>query len=281
RPGTSAAIATFPASSARLLLLHSQGLLDDCHAPCSPAAVRKLIDRLGYVQLDSINVVERAHHLTLFARRRSYRREHLDRLYARRHIFEGWTHDASVLPVEWFGRWHHRRERFMDRGWGAKWVAKRIGPDADKVFATVLERIRSEGPLRSADFEHDEEKFGPRGESAWWGWKPAKAALEYLWWRGDLCVVARPHFQKVYDLAERVIPEAHLQPPCSREEFVAWAAAEALDRLGVATPTEVAGFFGAISVIEAKTSLERRATAGEIERVLVEPEAKGAGQRPT
>jgi hypothetical protein len=273
--------ATLPARSARLLLLDAQGLLDDCSAPCSPAAVRKLIGRLGYVQLDSINVVERAHHLTLFARRRNYRREHLDRLYARRHIFEGWTHDASILPIEWFGRWHHRRQRFMDRGWGARWVAKRIGPDADKVFAMVLDRIRREGPLRSADFEHDEQRFGPRGESAWWGWKPAKAALEYLWWRGDLCVAARPHFQKVYDLAERVVPAEHREPPCSREEFVTWAVREAMIRLIVATAAEVAGFFAAISLAEARAALEAMAKAGELERALVESEADGGGRRPT
>ena len=267
--------ATLSARDTRLLLLLGQGLLDDCSGPCGPAAVRKVIQALGYVQLDSINVLERAHHLTLFARRRNYRREHLDQLYARRHIFEGWTHDASILPMEWFGRWHHRRTKLMDGGWGAKWVRKRIGRDADKVFAAVLERIRREGPLRSADFEHDEKQFGPHGESARWGWKPAKAALEYLWWRGDLCVVARPHFQKVYDLSEHVVPAEHRDPPCSREEFVNWAVREAMERLNVATAGEVAGFFGAISVAEGSEALESIAKAGEVERVLLASQGNG------
>ena len=266
---------TLHARDARLLLLHGQGLLDDCNGPCGPAGVRKVIQGLGYVQLDSINVVERAHHLTLFARRRGYKREHLDQLYARRHIFEGWTHDASILPMEWFGRWHHRRTKLMDGGWGAKWVRKRIGPDADKVFAAVLDRIRREGPLRSADFEHDEKQFGPRGASAWWGWKPAKAALEYLWWRGDLCVIARPHFQKVYDLAERVVPPEHRDLPCSRKEFVAWAVREAMNRLNVATPAEVAGFFAAITLAESRGALETMARSGEAERVVVASEGNG------
>lgn len=258
------------ARDARLLFLHGQRLLDDCDAPCGPAAVRRLVSELGFVQLDSINVVERAHHLTLFARRRGYKREHLDQLYARKHIFEGWTHDASILPMEWFGRWHHRRRRFMDKGWAARWVKTRIGDDADKVFAAVLERIHREGPLRSADFEHDEEKFGPRGAPGWWGWKPAKAALEYLWWRGDLCVIARPHFQKVYDLAERVVPpEIHGAEPCSRDQFVAWAVAEAMHRLGTATPAETAGYFGAISLAEARGELESAVKRGELERVAV------------
>lgn len=222
------------------------------------------------MQLDSINVVERAHHLTLFARRRGYRREHLDQLYARKQIFEGWTHDASILPMEWFGRWHHRRRRFLDRGWAARWVKTRIGNDADKIIAAVLERIRREGAMRSSDFEHDEARDGPRQKPGWWGWKPAKAALEFLWWRGDLCVIARPHFQKVYDLSERVVPaEIHGAEPCSREEFVAWAVREALERLGTATAAETAGYFGAISLAEARGALEVAAKRGELERVIV------------
>src|SRR5688572_33267448 len=94
----------------------------------------------------------------------------------------------------------------------------------------VENRIRKEGPLLARDFE------GPRtGEKGWWGWKPAKAALELLWRSGRLAITRRHHFQKVYDLSERVFPAAHALPPPAWGEHVAWACTTALDRLGFAT----------------------------------------------
>ena len=107
-------------------------------------------------------------------------------------------------------------------------------------LAAVRERIVREGPLRSQDFEHE----GARdGSSAWWGWKPQKAALEYLWHTGELLVVRREKFQKVYDLTARVLPDLHGAPAPSEEEHTEWACSTAMERLVVATPKELSEFW--------------------------------------
>ena len=103
---------TVTAEQARLLLMGAQGLLSEPARAATPAVLRRLVTQMGFVQLDSINYVERAHHLTLFSRLDGYRREHLARLLEReRALFEHWTHDASAIPVEWFAHWKPRFER--------------------------------------------------------------------------------------------------------------------------------------------------------------------------
>ena len=256
----------------------AQGLLADPERPATPAALRGLVRRMGFVQLDSINYVERAHHLTLSSRLHAYRREHLARLLEReRSLFEHWTHDASAVPTEWFAHWKPRFARAGARIRGSAWWGERMGGDADRHIDAVRARIFKEGPLRSQDFEHE------RGQvSAWWGWKPQKAALEYLWHTGELMVVRRESFQKVYDLTERVFPELHRAPAPSEEEHTEWACATALERLVVATPKELAEFWAAIDIARAKGWCERAAREGRIVPVLVEPLGGGASKpRPS
>jgi uncharacterized protein YcaQ len=211
------------AAQARLLLMGAQGLLSDPERAATPAALFELVRRMGFVQLDSINYVERAHHLTLFSRLFNYRREHLARLLEReRSLFEHWTHDASAVPTEWFAHWKPRFERAAPRIRASYWWRERLGDDAERYIDAVRERIHREGPLRSQDFEHE------RGASSpWWGWKPQKAALEYLWHTGELMVVRRENFQKVYDLTERVFPELHRAPAPPEEEHTEWACSTA------------------------------------------------------
>ena len=121
-----------------------QGL---CAAPSSPFAkddLRQLIHQLGFVQIDSIRTVERAHHMILFARNQNYKPEQLRQLLEDdRHLFEHWTHDASVIPIQWFGHWSHRFERMANKQSNSAWFAERIGPDADKIIAGVLAPHRS------------------------------------------------------------------------------------------------------------------------------------------
>ncbi|HEX6861198.1 MAG TPA: crosslink repair DNA glycosylase YcaQ family protein, partial [Thermoanaerobaculia bacterium] len=130
-----------------------------------------------------------------------------------------------------------------------------------------LDRIRAEGPLLTRDFE-DERPAGT--DKTWWGWKPHKAALEYLWRTGVLAVARRESFHKVYDLAERVYPHAHEAPRPEDEAHVAWACRSALERLGVATPAEISGFWHAVSIEEARAWCTRAAASGEIVPVAVE-----------
>ncbi|HEX8475559.1 MAG TPA: crosslink repair DNA glycosylase YcaQ family protein [Pyrinomonadaceae bacterium] len=255
------------AASARLLLMGAQELLTNPSRPVSRVQLQKSIEQMGFVQLDSINVVERAHHLTLATRFDDYRHAQLSHLLENeRSLFEHWTHDASAIPTKWFAHWKPRFARERKRIGLHVWWQKRIGDHPQRVVAHVRERITREGALRSQDFEHDR-----RGAaSAWWGWKPQKAALEFLWWTGELMVTRRVNFQKVYDLTERVLPECHecLQP--DEDEHVEWACRTALERLGVATAKEIADFWKSISPAQAKTWCVAAAAEGRITPVLVE-----------
>lgn len=231
-----------PVESARTLLLEAQGLLADTARPATPAATLREIERLGFVQLDSINIVERAHHHILHSRLHAYRPATLDRLQREGLIFEHWTHDASIIPTAWFPHWRHR---FDQVAWGS-WLRSRMGKDYRQTLDAVIERIRADGPLQARDFEHG----GVRG-GQWWDWKPAKAALEYWWRRGELAVPHRVRFEKVYDLTERVLPHVHGLPPPERDEHVGWACRSALQRLGVATARELAAFWNLLKPGEA------------------------------
>ncbi|MDQ3919991.1 MAG: winged helix DNA-binding domain-containing protein, partial [Acidobacteriota bacterium] len=266
------------AGQARLLLMGAQGLLSDPSRAATKAALFDLVRRMGFVQLDSINYVERAHHLTLQSRLHAYRREHLARLLERdRSLFEHWTHDASAVPTEWFAHWKPRFARAAARIRGSGWWGERMGGEADRHIEHVRERVAREGPLRSQDFEHE------RGQSsAWWGWKPQKAALEYLWHTGELVVVRRENFQKVYDLTERVFPELHRAPAPSQEEHVEWACSTALERLVIATPKELAEFWASIDIAGARVWCERAVVDGRVVPVVVEPLEEGASRpRPS
>ncbi|HEX2225397.1 MAG TPA: crosslink repair DNA glycosylase YcaQ family protein [Thermoanaerobaculia bacterium] len=257
-----------PAVVARRLLLAAQGLLDEPRGPVTAERLYDLIERMGFVQIDSINIVERAHHLTLGSRLQNYRPSLLDRLLERqRRLFEHWTHDASAIPTVWYPFWKERFERYRRRVMERAWWRERLGPDLDRALDPVRERLAREGPLMARDFED------PRGEDAertWWGWKPQKAALEYLWRTGELVIARRVNFHKVYDLAERVLPELHAAPAPSPAEHLEWAGSTALERLGVATPQEIAAFWAAISIEEARAWCERAAAEGRAVAVEVE-----------
>jgi uncharacterized protein YcaQ len=234
---------------ARRLFLSLQGLCDDPRSRMDRDGLYNLIERMGFVQLDSIVTVERAHHLTLFSRNQTYRRDDLDRLLETdRRLFEHWTHDSSVIPIRWFPHWTHRFRRMTDGVMEKTWFAERVGGDPKSVIARVRDHVRVNGPTMSRDLGGDDKRTGP-----WWGWGPTKAALEYLWWAGELTVVRRENFQKVYDLTERVVPDHHRGNPPSHEEHVDWACSSALDRLGMTTTGELAAYWAAISPADAKT----------------------------
>jgi len=262
------------ARDARRLLLGAQGLLDDPGRRAGPAALQSLIERMGFVQVDSINVVERAHHLTLHSRLDGYRPAMLAALLEReRTLFEHWTHDASAIPTRWFAQWRRRFDRYRGTDPRHAWWRARMGPDGRKVIASVLRRVREEGPLLSKDFGKPAGP-GPAAADKWWQWKPAKTALEYLWRCGELAVAKRVNFHKVYDLMERVLPRACASAPPDAEEHLHWACNGALDRLGVAAPSELASFWRAVGPGEARRWSAAAARRGEISRGV-----RGSGRR--
>jgi len=258
---------TLTAVQARCLFMSAQGLASNPDRAATPAALERLIDRLGFVQVDSIICIDRAHHLTLRTRLSGYRKAHLQALLERRVLFEHWTHDASVIPSRWLEHWEHRFKRDGARIPQNAWWAGRIGSDPAKVCRAVKARIRTEGPLRSADFKNDGGDSG--GPGVWWGWKPAKAALEYLWRSGELSVTRRDprSFQKWYDLRERVQPKVRSSAPKAHR---AWACSEALDRLGTATPAELSAYFRAVPVADARTWCAEELAKGDLIEVCVE-----------
>ncbi|MBE1282904.1 MAG: winged helix-turn-helix domain-containing protein [Rhodobacteraceae bacterium] len=225
-----------------------------------------MIHRLGFVQLDSINTVARAHDMILFSRRPTYRPKNLKRLYEKdRALFEHWTHDAAVIPMAFYRHWHLRFLRDADvlKARYKNW--HRDGFEAR--FQTVLDQIRDHGPVSSSDVGKDEKK----GSGGWWDWHPSKTALEYLWRSGALTVVGRSGFKKVYDLTDRVI-ERDMCPgalPCEAEETVDWLCNAALDRLGFATSGELAAFWDTASPAETRAWCERGLQSGMLEEAQI------------
>jgi uncharacterized protein YcaQ len=276
RRASAAAVPTVPAAAARRFLLAGQGLLADPARRATPAAVYDRIERMGYVQVDTINVVARAHDHILFTRFDGYRPPVLARLLERdRRLFEHWTHDASLIPTAWFAHWKLRFRTLRRRMDGRPHWRHGMGRNRARLLREVRERIREEGPLMSRDFEH----AGPRRPSHWWSGKPQKLALEYLWRAGELSVARRVGFQKVFDLTERVIPGAARVRASTPAEHLEWACREALERLGVATPGELSGYFDGIAAREAAAWCRSRAAAGEVVAVRVES-VDGSRPRP-
>lgn len=252
---------------ARNLFLDRHGLSDPPVGEAKGKALLEVIERLGFVQLDNINTVARAHDLILFSRRPRYRQKALKTLYEKdRALFEHWTHDAAVVPMQYYPWWELRRQRDAEK-LRAQWRSgRRAGYEAQ--FQTVIDQIRAEGPLSASDVGADEK----RGSGGWWDWHPSKTALEYLWRSGALCVVGRDGFRKRYDLTERVI-ETHLRHQQLDAEHtlrtVDWCCAGALDRLGFATPAELAAFWDHITLSEAKEWCAREVAADRLQPIEV------------
>jgi uncharacterized protein YcaQ len=255
---------TIDNATARRVFLDRQGLIASPSVRQTKDGLLGLIRQLGFVQLDSIATVERAHHMTLFARNQTYRRENLEQLlHDDRALFENWTHDAAVIPTEFYPHW---QRRFMrdNEGLRARWQKWRREGFED-ILEDVMEHIRRDGPVMSRSFAQDEKKAG----DGWWDWHPSKTALEYLWRTGRLAVTRREAFQKVYDLTERVIGEEHRKATKTDRELVDWCCGSALERLGFATPGELAAFWGIISAAEAKTWSQSKAGLA-VPRALVD-----------
>ena len=187
---------------------------------------RQAIQALGYIQIDTISVIERAHHHTLWNRVPHYKHRFLDKLVEQRDIFEYWSHAAAWLPMEDY--------RFCLPRMKAIRSGQRHWYKTDqKTLRYVLERITSDGPLQARDFE---EHTG--FNAGMWEWGPIKQAIEQLFMQGDVLVTRRDRFQKVFDLAERIIP-AHVDTrEPSRNEFAHFLIDRHLKAHGIARPTE-------------------------------------------
>ena len=251
--------------AARRLFLDRHALAEPPTGPATGAALADLIKRIGFVQVDSINTVERAHHMILWSRRQSYRPAALKPLLEQdRLLWEHWTHDASILPIGLYPQWKHRFTRSEAR-LRDKWKSWfRTG--YEEQFDTILRRIEAEGPVRTSDVGAGE----VRGKGGWWDWHPSKTALEWLWRTGALAITRRDGFQKVYDLSHRVIPADHHQGEHDEAVHVNWACQSALDHLGFADASELRSYWWAITPDETKSWVKQALSRGEIIEIDVQ-----------
>lgn len=244
--------------TARALWLTSHGL---AHVPTGPLDTLGLIKQLGFVQLDTIQVISRAHHHILWSRNQNYREPMLDTMLRdRRQVFEHYTHDASVLPMEFLPMWQRQFQRKKEEVSRSSWFGKHL--DA-ALIDEVIRRITEQGPLSTHDFETK-----VTGEKTMWQRPPHKMVLDYLWYSGVLATSHRDGFTKYYDLAERVFPRD--LPVFNDKEQVNQLCRAALERIGFGTPGEVQRFWEACSALEVRGWVTRTTED------LVEVEVQGA-----
>jgi uncharacterized protein YcaQ len=215
---------------ARRLALKSQLLDGDAGLPPGREGALRCVERLGYVQIDTVNVIERAHHHVLWTRVPGYRPEHLGALLAGdRKVFEYWGHAMCYLPMVDFRFYLEKMRTFP--AW-ASWQARFLEKHA-RLMEEVYARIRDEGPLAARDFG------GTARSKGWWEWKPAKIALDLLFSQGRLMVDRREYFMRYYDLTERVLPDWVDTTLPDEDERELFFTRRALAAHGLADPNDV------------------------------------------
>ena len=247
---------------ARRLALRAQLLDGPGRAPAGKEGAARVVEHLGYVQIDTLAVVERAHHHTLWSRCRGYEAAMLDELHGRdRRVFEYWGHAASYLPMSDYRYYIPKMRAFP---WGNAWMSRLLERHRD-VMKKVLARVEKEGPLRAADF-----KAPPGRKSAgWWDWKPAKVALELLMWQGRLMVAERRNFQRVYDLTERVLPADVDTSVPDDDELGRFAVRRALGANAVMTRREIYGHIAGFGRAAVDAALAALTAEGEVVGVSI------------
>jgi uncharacterized protein YcaQ len=254
---------------ARRIALAAQGFGARRPDTPRPAHLLRVLNTTQLHQIDSVNVLARAHYLPAFSRLGAYRQADLDELVwgpkRKRKLFEYWAHEASMLPFDLHPllRW---RMRQADRG-EAGWSRMRVYATEQRPEAmALLERIRGEGPLAASDFE------AHRGQSGWWEWSDTKRGLEWLFWAGHITTsTRRGSFERVYDLSERVIPADVLdQPTPTDAEAYRGLIERAAIAHGIATNGDLRDYFR-LSPEQARPAIQSLAEDG----VLIPVEVPG------
>ena len=256
-------------AEARRIALAAQGFGAPRPERVTAARWQRTIDRLSLHQIDSVNVLVRAHYLPAFSRLGPYDRSLIDTAAwggrKKRRLFEYWAHEASLLPLPLHPllRWRMARADRGEAGWkGLRVFARERRAEAEG----FLKRIRNEGPRAASDFEEK------RGRSGWWEWGDAKRALEWLFWAGHITTATRRGgFERVYDLTERVIPAEILALPTPDERHAQCALIErAAQALGLATAQDLRDYFR-LGPDDARQAIESLVEAG----VLIPVEVPG------
>jgi uncharacterized protein YcaQ len=258
------------------LWFHCQGLA----APrgthrLSKGSLTDHLERTGALQLDTINVLDRAHYLTLWSRFGPYDRKRLHRwVYCDRVAYEYWGHEASILPISHLPLGQRRMRRFPPRSWSGKswWSVYQTSPGSKR---RVLRRLKEEGPLESADFEESLEEFGPDGPpgGAMPLGKEDRRSLKLLWHAGRVAIHSRRHFRCVYDLAERIYPDGVPATPAEFED--SWLLI-GLSGNGIASEQHLVNYLTApaLSAATRKRVIARNLKKGRIVQVRVDGRTK-------
>ena len=245
-------------SQARKIILHAAGLTKRAQFGKGKEAVYKVVDHLGFVQLDTIYVVERAHHHAIAARVPGYKTEWLDELQAEGRIYEFLTREAGYMPMHEF-----RFSLPIHDSFSAKWKSQ---PQAEiNLMKKILERISREGPMGANDFENDR----VTKSSGWWDWRPSKIALERLHLTGKLLTTRKKDFHKLYDLTENIVPGHIDKTKPTMEEFTKHLIFRSMKALGLAYPKEIAWNARFVKP-PVKQELEKLVASGEVCQVEVE-----------
>ena len=246
-------------SQARKIILHAAGLSKRALFGKGREAVYKLIDHLGFIQLDTNYVVERAHHHAIASRVPDYKLEWLDELQADGRIFEFFIADAGYIPMHDFRFSLPVKESFSSR-------RKPLTQAEINLMNKVLDRIAREGPLMVKDFDNDRLE----ASSGWWDWRPSKMAIERLYLDGRLMTTRKNNFQKVYDLPMNIIPDDIDTTMPTPEEFARHVIRNSLRSLGIAYAKEMAWRARYVKNNLVKKELEKLVEEGEVCNVAIE-----------
>ena len=252
------------AAEARRAALAAQGFAAPRRA--DGRAIRRLLDRVALLQIDSVNVLSRAHYLPGFSRLGSYERGSLDRAahYAPRRLFEYWGHEASLMPVDLHPLMRWRMDRAHDEAWGGM---RRVARERPELLRDVLAQVRDRGPIAARELAEER----PRRTGPWWDWSESKKAVELLFWSGEVTSARRlDTFERLYDVPERVLPRAVLAAPApTLEEAQRELVRIAARALGVAAEPELRDYFR-LPVAEARARIAELVEDGELAPVAVE-----------
>ena len=253
----------FSLLQARRLALSAQGFGGrQPPALVKSTQVNRLIERLGILQIDSVNALVRSHYLPLFSRLGNYSPDLLDQAAwssgRRRTLFEYWGHEASLLPLSMFPMMRWRMAR-ASRGEDIYQQLARFGREQQDTIRRVLGSVQQLGALGAGSLSTRENRAGP-----WWDWSAEKHALEWLFAAGEVTVAGRRGFERLYDLPERVIPSAILrQPLLSEAEAQRALLKHAASALGVATEKDLRDYFR-LNPGDARPRLAELVESGEL-----------------
>ena len=250
---------TLTRSQARKIILHAAGLARRAQFGKGREAVYKVIDHLGFVQLDTNYTVERAHHHAIASRVPEYKLEWLEELQADGRIFEFFTSDSGFIPMYNFRYSLPVKQGFVDR-------RKPLTQAEINLMNKVLDRIMREGPLMVKDFDNDRVE----ANKGWWDWRPSKIALERLYMEGKLMANRTKEFLKLYDLPINILPgDTDTEMP-TPEAFARHVIMRELKALGIAYANEVAWRARWVKNNLVKKELVKLSDEGEICQVAIE-----------